>query len=454
MSTPTPNSTTVLFTYSAAQSHIFFESAALGRFRFFPKGRRLGATRGGAHAFIEFMLEGWPCLWGDTTHANIKRYVERYFIPALKKNRIWYSWNAQDSCLKVGDKGGYTDFRSADRPENWEGFGYRVIFLNEAGIILDDEYLYTNAVLPMLMDFADSQLIAAGTPKLRQGVGRLFKELCDKAERGEPDHHMHRFTTYDNPFLRRSTVEALAAQISDLERPQEIGGQFVEPGGELVKREHLRYMARPDHEDKAALARDWIITMGVDLAISKKTTADYTACVVIGRERFGQQRTCVLDYSRCRGGFFKGVELWQSMAEKWAPQIIGIEAVQFQAAAVEYALVTTSLPVRPVTPDKDKVTRFTSISVRYEHAVIYHAHELKYSVFEDELLAFNGDGKGHDDMVDAEQIAHSLLPNAAPAIIGTTGARDSAPEKSAAILVSASGWGTVRNNSTMGGFAQ
>jgi hypothetical protein len=115
---------------------MFFDSVALGRWRMFPKGRRLGATQGAAAAMIEYMLEGHSILWGDTIATNINRYIERYFEPILKRNKIPYDWRKTAKSLHVGT--GYIDFRSADKPENWEGFGYRTVFLNEAGIILDD----------------------------------------------------------------------------------------------------------------------------------------------------------------------------------------------------------------------------------------------------------------------------------------------------------------------------
>ncbi len=173
-------------TYSEAQSYVFFDSEPLGRYRIFPKGRRLGVTRGAAHACIEWMLEGKAVLWGDTVNSNIRRYVERYFLPALKTDGVPYKWNIIEKLIRVG--GGYTDFRSADNPETWEGFGYDVIFLNEAGIILQGEngqYLYRNAVLPMMLDNPNSQLIAAGAPKGKQN---LFYELYQRALSGEPGY--------------------------------------------------------------------------------------------------------------------------------------------------------------------------------------------------------------------------------------------------------------------------
>lgn len=405
---------------------MFFESRNRGRFRFFPKGRRLGATRGAAQAFIEKMCDGEPLMWGDTTHSNIERYVARYFIPVMNKNNIVHNWRADKSLMLVGDRGGYCDFRSADRPENWEGFGYKTIFLNESGIILDDPYLYENAVLPMLMDFKDSELIAAGTPKLRQGKGRLFQELTNRARRGTPDYYTRTFTSYDNPFLDRAAIDALKNEMSAQEVQQEIYGEFVEPGGELVKREHLSYACMPSKDEM-------YISMALDLAISTKTTADYTAAVVMGREKYGAQRTFVLDAQRRRIGFKDVLTFVSSMAEKWHPQIIGIEKVQYQAAVIETLLIETSLPIVEVIPDSDKLTRFMPLATRYEKKMIYHAqdehgNDLISKDFEDELLSFNGAKGGKDDQVDAAGYAFSLLPQGAGIVVIATGAREEAPQ--------------------------
>lgn len=217
--------------YSPAQRHIFFESEGI-KYRVFPKGRRLGATRGAAHAFIEYMLRGWPCLWGDTINSNIDRYVERYFIPALKKAGLGYHWNSQKRTLTVG--GGYTDFRSADRPENWEGFGYRRVFLNEAGIIMADPYLLENAVMPMMLDFEDAELIAAGTPKGKQGKGgkeHLYYTFWKRARAGESGYHTKTFTSFDNPWLNAQGVQELVDTYGGLDTPQarqEIFGEFLD----------------------------------------------------------------------------------------------------------------------------------------------------------------------------------------------------------------------------------
>lgn len=163
-------------THTKPQREIFFEQTA--KYVIVPKGRRSGITLGGKNAFISYGLDHIsPMLWVDTINGNIDRYFDRYFYPTLSQlpKSLW-NWNSQKRELRINDS--IIDFRSADKPESIEGFGYKKIFLNEAGIILKDDYLYTNAILPMLLDFPDSQLIAAGVPKgmhKRDGTPHIFQ---------------------------------------------------------------------------------------------------------------------------------------------------------------------------------------------------------------------------------------------------------------------------------------
>ncbi len=195
------------------------------------KGRRLGATQGGAQAFIKFALkEKVPyMLWGDTIQSNINKYFDRYFHPILKKG-VDFHYHRTEKTLKIYET--IIDFRSAEKPYNWEGFGYHKIFLNEAGIILANDYLYDNAVLPMMLDFPSSQLIAAGVPKgkvNKLGLPHKFYSLYEKAKMGEKNHKLLEYSSYDSPFLRTQDIEELELQFaSGLMRDQEIYGKFVD----------------------------------------------------------------------------------------------------------------------------------------------------------------------------------------------------------------------------------
>lgn len=226
--------TKIRFDYFRKQYDIFFGGNE--KYVIVPKGRRGGATRGAQQAYIEWALDGiTPMLWVDTINGNIDRYYERYFRPSLSclPSQIEWKWNQQKRELRIADS--TIDFRSADIPENIEGFGYRKIFLNEAGIILRDPYLYNKAILPMLLDYSDSQLIAAGVPKgkfTRDGIKHTFYTLYEKALTGHKDYRLVQVTTYDNPLIHREEIEAMINEMDEPTVQQEIYGQFVVDSGD------------------------------------------------------------------------------------------------------------------------------------------------------------------------------------------------------------------------------
>ena len=136
----------------------------LRRFKVIAKGRRFGLTRGFANYVIEQMLNDVsPILWVDTIYGNIERYVERYFVPVLKGlPRNYWKYRGNRNELRIGKS--VCDFRSADNPENIEGFGYALIVVNEAGIVLKNRSLWNESILPMILDYKANVLIG-GTPK-------------------------------------------------------------------------------------------------------------------------------------------------------------------------------------------------------------------------------------------------------------------------------------------------
>ena len=229
MQTETGRSLDLPIHYHPNQDKIFFQSKA--KKKIIAKGRRFGLTRGYAHRAIEYLLDGIsPGLWVDTVYGNIDKYVERYFFPVLRKlpNKYW-RWRQQKKELEIcGHK---LDMRSADRPELIEGFAYKFMMLNEAGIILRKEYLYYNAILPMTLDF-NPDFYIGGTPK---GKG-LFHELAVKAQ--DPmneDQEFFHFTSFDNPYLTQKDVEELTKEIPKSVQEQEVYAKFLEDTSTVFK---------------------------------------------------------------------------------------------------------------------------------------------------------------------------------------------------------------------------
>ena len=228
----------------AVQDEIFRQGILKHKYGIYNKGRRLGATRGAAEAFIEYGLQGKTTLWLDVVQANIRKYFDEFFLKKLKEAGInkaasqdniqpnEYHFNKQDLTLKFHN--GRTDFRSADYPDRIEGFGYDIIFFNEAGLILNDDYLWKNAVMPMMVDNPNSVAIAAGTPKLTLGKGKFFQELANRRDEGREGYGGRRIESHENPYLSEEGLRLLREELKDegfaasTGEQQELQGKFVD----------------------------------------------------------------------------------------------------------------------------------------------------------------------------------------------------------------------------------
>lgn len=247
--------------YTPCQLEIFQDQT---RFKTVSKGRRFGFTRGVAQFGVQSMYRtnGLQVLWGDTVAGNIKRYIARYWVPAMKSSVPDGEWNWDKSNNIVHIRDSFCDFRSADRPENWEGYGYDLVILNEAGIILNKEYLWGNAVRPMLLDNPNSKAIIGGVPKGKN----QFWDLCNQKSK---NWKHFTFTSFNNPYLSKDDIEEL---ITELKRiggenfvKQEIFGEFLDSTemqyieGEIIDRAFERHYSHGEETGAAKVA-------GVDFA--------------------------------------------------------------------------------------------------------------------------------------------------------------------------------------------
>jgi phage terminase large subunit-like protein len=385
--------------YTKHQQDFFFNHDPNKRFFILACGRRWGKTKGAANAAIEWMVEGQKLLWGDTISSNIDRYVDRYFKPELNKSEIKYNWSAQKKLMEFPDFGGYMDFRSADRPENWEGFGYDKIILNEVGIILKNDYLYTNAVLPMLMDNEGSKLFAIGTPKgkmVKNEREHRYYSMYKKAKANDPSYEMHQYSSYDNPFLRDEDVKALEDEMQTMNPQmvqQEIYAQFVDgASGELwdeVIIERQRIRVAPD------LQR---ITINIDPAISKTAESDETGITVTGKDGGGNGYVLADESGKYTPE--QWANLANDLANKWKADCIVAEKNQ-GGDMVESVLRSTGCKhrIKLVTATKGKFVRAEPIYSFYEQGKIFHVGY--HPRLEAQMCAFDSELKNSPDRVDS-----------------------------------------------------
>lgn len=141
-------------------------------------------------------------------------------------------------------------------------------------------------------------------------------------------------------------------------------------------------------------------TISVDLAISEKTSADYT--VVMDCAVTASNQLCVVEYCRRRMSPSETIERIFEFVLKYGVKKVGIESVAYQRALIsildeEIKKRGIFFEVVPIHPSKDKFTRTIALQPRWESGNLL----LKQGMveLEDELARFPvGE---HDDLLDA-----------------------------------------------------
>lgn len=280
--------------------------------------------------------------------------------------------------------GGKIDFWTLEDSDAGRGRKYKRIVVDEAAHARLLKDAWERAIAPTLTDYQGEAWFIS-TPK---GIN-FFHELYQRGESDSfPDWASFHMPTTVNPHIKPEEVERFRLENPELVFRQEYLAEFITFGAGLIKPEMLLTAACPTHLP---------ITIGVDLAISERQGADYTAIAAMARDP-SSGVVYVKEIERFRASFSEVLARIKAAAARHNPKIIAIEQTQYQAAVVQELTRTTVLPVRGVRPDKDKVTRFAPLLTRFEQLQV----RLDPNVAgwaRDELLSFpSGD---HDDCVDA-----------------------------------------------------
>lgn len=155
----------------------------------------------------------------------------------------------------------------------------------------------------------------------------------------------------------------------------------------------------PEHNGRPALLLDLSharLFQTVDLAASEKTTADYTVVTTFASAPTGE--LLVLDVERRRIPGPDQPDALEACLHGWGVESQHIEIIGYQTSLIQ-ALSRRGLPVLPLTPDKDKVTRASTAAARYKAGMVLHPAGAPWlDALEAEMLAFPvGE---HDDQVD------------------------------------------------------
>lgn len=200
-------------------------------------------------------------------------------------------------------------------------------------------------------------------------------------------------------------------------RRQEVGTPVFETmyqarrgglSGQIVTRDFFHYRIAPDRS---------VCYAAIDPAISLKTQADETA-IAVGNVDF-EGNVFIRFVWHGRVGIADTLGIIEQVWRHYRPTEFGIESVAYQAALVEIAEERyPMIPFVPVTPDKDKLSRFLALGALYEFGRVYHHPYLEGSAFEYQLTRLpNG---LHDDMADAASYLTILAGLGEPVVSSDT----------------------------------
>jgi len=359
-------------TQTAMQHKVFDDPH---RFVVLAKGRRCGGTYGAVLRVMEDLCDGKRVLWIDTVQVNLSNYFQRYFVPLLAgvSQDLW-SWNEQKKQFKFLK--GFLDMRSAEIPKNIEGFAYNTIIINEAGLVfLADDYLWYNAIYPMVMDY-EARVFFVGTPK-----GKLAKRsIKSTGEKTKNEHLFYTFfkmgqdpdpknqwksfqiSSYDNPKIKKSEIEAYEATVPASIRAQEIHAQFVDMSQDSIfQSSWWQYTdTLPEGFKVSRRILSW------DTAFKDGESNDYSVCTywIQTMDKF----ICA-DMFMGRLTFPALIDKTKFLYEKYNPDLVLIEDKASGQSLIQMFQRTT-MPITPFKIDKDKISRAVAITPLIEQGKV------------------------------------------------------------------------------------
>ena len=163
--------------------------------------------------------------------------------------------------------GGSIRFFTGERLDALRGLKFHLVIIDEASYIPNLQEGWNNSIRPTLTDYK-GKAIFLSTPKGKN----FFYSLYMKSD--EPDWESFKFTTYDNPHIDATEIDAAKIQLPNVVFEQEYMANPMENAANPFGSEHINKCTKE-------LSRQPTDYYGIDLAKS----VDWT--VIIGMDRQG-----------------------------------------------------------------------------------------------------------------------------------------------------------------------
>jgi hypothetical protein len=202
----------------------------------------------------------------DETNGALNGFPVAYFSPTYKMlMELWRSMVAITQPLIVLKSevekrieligGGVIDMWSLDSPDSIRGRKYKRIIVDEAAVVTDLKYAWTEVMRPMLTDLKGDAFFLS-TPK---GKSNYFYDLAQHADHYD-DWATFQMPTVSNPFIDPAEVEEARKQLDPLTFAQEYLASFVTEGLNAW----AYCYSRAKHVGKAVLNRSFDVKLSFD----------------------------------------------------------------------------------------------------------------------------------------------------------------------------------------------
>lgn len=378
-----------------AQLEIFNDSH---RFKVVAAGRRFGKSRLAAWLLLIKALQSQDkdvfyvaptfqqakdIMWG-----MLKELGHEVIVAAHENTAVLTLINGRRVALK-----------GSDRPDTLRGVGLAYCVVDEYANI--KPFVWEQILRPALADVKGGALFI-GTPAGRNH----FYDLYQYADTGEdPEWAAYHYTSYDNPFLDATEIEAAKKTLSSFAFRQEFMSSFEAAASEVFKEEWLKISDKEPEEGDYYMAVDLAGFEEVAKeASAKKRRLDQTALALV---KVNEQGWWVKTIDYGRWDVRETAVRILKMAKDNQVRIIGIEKGALRNAILPYMQdIMKRVGFFPRLEDcshgnQKKTDRIVwSLQGRFEHGRITLNKGEWNRDFIDQLMQFP-DPKTHDDLVDA-----------------------------------------------------
>jgi len=209
--------------------------------------------------------------------SGINREHIAYITPTYQLGKIFFQEMVKNLPSEVYRKnesdlllnfitGGSVRFFTGERLDAMRGLKFHKVIVDEASFIPNLEEGWNNSIRPTLTDYKGKALFLS-TPRGRN----FFYSLYMKGNSGEQDWQSFKFTTYDNPHIDPTEIDAARAQLPHSVFEQEYMANPMENAANPFGTEHINKCTKiisslPVEYWGIDLAKsvDWTVIHGMD----------------------------------------------------------------------------------------------------------------------------------------------------------------------------------------------